>query len=194
MTVAVPSISGKTIGTTANTSSLGIDFWTSSGSTYNARSGSLGIQNNTFHFWGVQVERGSVATPFEQRPIGTELTLCERYYETSFRNGQTIGHNSGNFTPYPSSSLGCGGNSYFNHFYRTRKRSTNPTLRIFDPVAAHTVTENWWRYIDSCNSGTAVGPNAGVNLNADDVCISGYLQSGATGIAPIFDWTIEAEL
>ena len=80
VTVAVPSISGKTIGTTANTSSLGIDFWTSSGSTYNARSGSLGIQNNTFHFWGVQVERGSVATPFEQRPIQTELALCQRYY------------------------------------------------------------------------------------------------------------------
>ena len=81
VTVAVPSISGKTIGTTANTSSLGIDFWTSSGSTYNARSGSLGIQNNTFHFWGVQVERGSVATPFEQRPIQQELALCQRYYE-----------------------------------------------------------------------------------------------------------------
>lgn len=81
VTVAVPSISGKTIGTTANTSSLGIDFWTSSGSTYNARSGSLGIQNNTFHFWGVQVERGSVATPFEQRPIQQELALCQRYYQ-----------------------------------------------------------------------------------------------------------------
>ena len=81
VTVAVPSISGKTIGTTANTSSFGIDFWTSSGSTYNARSGSLGIQNNTFHFWGVQVERGSVATPFEQRPIQQELALCQRYYQ-----------------------------------------------------------------------------------------------------------------
>ena len=81
LTVAVPSISGKTIGTTANTSALIVDFWTSSGSTYNTRSGSLGIQNNTFHFWGVQVERGSVATPFEQRPIGTELALCQRYYQ-----------------------------------------------------------------------------------------------------------------
>lgn len=150
--------------------------------------------NDYFEITGVQLEEGSVATPFEQRPSGTELALCERYYETSFRNGQTIGHNSGNFTPYPSDSLGCGGNSYFNHFYRTRKRSTNPTLRIFDPLAAHTVTENWWRYINACNSGVAVGPNVGVNLYADDVCMSGYLQSGGTGIAPIFDWTIEAEL
>lgn len=150
--------------------------------------------NDYFEITGVQLEEGSVATPFEQRPFGTELALCERYYETSFRNGQTIGHNSGNFTPYPSDSLGCGGNSYFNHFYRTRKRTTNPTLRIFDSLAAHPVAENWWRYINACNSGTAVGPNVGVNLYADDVCFSGYLQTGATGIAPIFDWTIEAEL
>lgn len=29
---------------------------------------------------GVQLEPGTVATPFEQRPIGLELALCQRYY------------------------------------------------------------------------------------------------------------------
>jgi len=30
---------------------------------------------------GVQLEKGTTATPFEFRPIGTELALCQRYYE-----------------------------------------------------------------------------------------------------------------
>jgi hypothetical protein len=31
----------------------------------------------------VQLEDGSVATPFEQRPYGLELSLCQRYYEAN---------------------------------------------------------------------------------------------------------------
>ncbi len=36
---------------------------------------------STFNF--VQLEEGSVATPFEQRPIGLELSLCKRYFQRS---------------------------------------------------------------------------------------------------------------
>ena len=82
VTVAVPSISGKTIGTTANTSSLILNLWTSAGSDFNSRTGSLGIQSTTIDFWGVQIERGSAATTFTiaTGTIEEELAACQRYY------------------------------------------------------------------------------------------------------------------
>lgn len=79
VTGTVPSISGKTLGTGGN-DFLGLVLWTSAGSTYNSRTGSLGIQNATIDFWGVQVEAGSVMTFFERRPRQVELALCQRYY------------------------------------------------------------------------------------------------------------------
>jgi hypothetical protein len=39
----------------------------------------------------VQIEPGPVATPFEQRPIGTELALCQRYYEKSYPIASALG-------------------------------------------------------------------------------------------------------
>lgn len=39
----------------------------------------------------VQFEVGSVATPFEYRPVGIELGLCQRYYEKSYDQQTTPG-------------------------------------------------------------------------------------------------------
>jgi len=65
----------------------------------------------TLYITGVQLEVGSVATPFERRPYGTELSLCQRYYArmtastgafTSFGSGLFTGSTSGNiFLKYP---------------------------------------------------------------------------------------------
>jgi len=96
-TTTVPSVSGKTIGSDAN-SSFNLQIWFDAGSNFNSRTDSLGHQSGTFDIAQVQVEAGPVATPFESRPIGTELALCQRYYhETQFgitcgaiANGQVL--------------------------------------------------------------------------------------------------------
>jgi hypothetical protein len=40
----------------------------------------VGTSGATFYITGVQLEKGSVATSFDFRSIGTELGLCQRYY------------------------------------------------------------------------------------------------------------------
>jgi hypothetical protein len=80
VTVTVPSISGKTLGTAAD-SFLFLGVYFDAGSDFNARTDSLGQQSGTFDIAQVQIEPGPVATPFEQRPIGIELALCQRYFQ-----------------------------------------------------------------------------------------------------------------
>ena len=66
-TVTIPSVSGKTIG---SGSSIALIFGASSNIT------------QTIDIWGVQVELGSVATPFKRNTnsIQAELAACQRYY------------------------------------------------------------------------------------------------------------------
>ena len=81
-TVALPSLTGKTLGTTANTSSLRLNIWVSAGTDYAARTNSMGVQATTIDFWGVQVEEGTAPSEFEQRPFDVELARCQRYFWT----------------------------------------------------------------------------------------------------------------
>ena len=69
VTVALPSISGKTLGTDLN-DYLAVNFWFDAGSDFDARTDSLGNQSGTFDIAQVQLEQGSVATPFEPRTYG----------------------------------------------------------------------------------------------------------------------------
>ena len=100
-TVSVLSISGRTLGTN-NNDALILVLWTSAGTTWNSRTGSLGIQTATIDFWGVQVEAGSVATAF-QTATGTlqgELAACQRYYvrNTAGAAGQHFGNGNNQST------------------------------------------------------------------------------------------------
>jgi hypothetical protein len=92
------SIAGDTTGTWLNTNGVGIGviFSMGAGSAYsgtsNAWAGSnlyqptgsvsvVGTNGATFYITGVQLEAGTTASPFEYRQYGTELVLCQRYYQ-----------------------------------------------------------------------------------------------------------------
>lgn len=94
-TVTIP---GDTTGTwaTDNTAGLAFKFGLSAGSTYTGTANTwaatnyiyptgsvniLGTNGATFYITGVQLEAGSVATPFERRDYGRELIMCQRYYQ-----------------------------------------------------------------------------------------------------------------
>jgi hypothetical protein len=71
------------------------NVWSVSGSassTFAAQSGA------TFFITGLQLEVGSVATSFDYLPYGTELMLCQRYFETNYPAGNAVGSSTASYT------------------------------------------------------------------------------------------------
>jgi len=93
------TITGPTSGSTfdkTNGGGLNLYFSLGMGSTYLGTAGAwasatyfsatgstnlISTLNATFYITGVQLEKGSTATSFDYRPYGTELMLCQRYYQ-----------------------------------------------------------------------------------------------------------------
>ena len=89
----------------------------------------VGAQTSgTFTVGKVQLEKGSTATSFDYRPFGTELDLCERYYEQQAAS-QYISYTSGNVT-----QILCGQ-------WSTTKRAT-PTVSASSAIIALAIINN----------------------------------------------------
>ncbi|WP_196769223.1 hypothetical protein, partial [Stenotrophomonas maltophilia] len=79
VTFDVPSVAGKTYG--ANNNLLLCFFYTDNRP--ELFGGQLINQTGLFELAQVQFESGDMATEFDFRPLGYELSLCQRYYEKS---------------------------------------------------------------------------------------------------------------
>jgi hypothetical protein len=198
------TITGDLTGTwlTDNTSAwfLGLDL--GSGSNFTSTAGTwqagnflavtggtklISTLNATYDISNVQVEVGSVATPFEARPYDLELRLCKRRYQKSFSiataPAQNIGIGTGEFLD-GASIAGATVNRLARVHFEAEMRAT-PTMTLFNPSAANAqardittggdctvtttfgITAKGFAVFATGNAATAVGNYIGFHWVAD---------------------------
>lgn len=115
--------------------------------------------SNNFRICGVQLEVGSLPTPFESRPFDRELSLCQRYYCKTFNYGtapaQNAGHTNGAlFFRNNSTVNSCNFGIYWRYPMPMR---TTPTITTYNPGAANAN----WRDLDNSADRTVNVPSYG---------------------------------
>jgi hypothetical protein len=110
----------------------------------------------TWQITGVQLERGSEATPFEHLPIGELLRRCQRYYVKSFPLETAPAQNAagGNYY-YFSQNVAAAVQTYANTFPFPVRMRAAPTATLYNPSAANAHARNFNRTNDSTS--TAAG-------------------------------------
>jgi hypothetical protein len=146
-----------------------------------------GVSSLSVDIANVQVEVGSVATPFEREAYPVTLAKCQRYYEKSYN--QTV-------TPGSAWSIngaqGIGGshptaNFRFGSSFKVSKRTTTPIFTVYDSLGASGAvsyyTSSW------LNGGTSFS----VTPTASD---SGFYlgHNIASSLETQFAWVANAEL
>jgi len=195
------TIAGDTSGTWVGaTNSVGIyvTFSLGSGSTFSGTAGAwaagnyisatgatsvVGTSGATFYITGVQLERGSTATSFDYRPYGTELALCQRYYETTFDIGTAPANNLGvgvgevNFSN-PTSGGGLAPNMYFYYPYKVTKRAA-PTTTFYNCRSATAGTFSGFVAGVRSDTTPTLASTTTIALNANTTLASCTLAVGA---------------
>ena len=194
------TIAGDTSGTWLTTNGTGIHLWFGlgvgstlvgsagswSGNFYVSATGAtsvVGTSGATFYITGVQLEKGSTATSFDYRPYGTELALCQRYFEKSYNQETVPGVAS--FTPgfassvsssnAPTQANGC--------TFKVFKRAS-PTVVTFNAVTGASGTS--YRVSDGVSVATTL-TNAGQNG-------IGYIDVPSSANGYYWHFTATAEL
>jgi hypothetical protein len=199
ISVTIPGdTSGTWVGST-NAGAVTLFFGFGLGSTYSGTAGAwnsagyvsatgavsvVGTLNATFYITGVQLEPGSIATPFERRPINEVLAQCQRYYEKSYSDSAKPGSapGAGNCTFNMAES---GGAAALNFPFNVRKR-TAPTMTFYDGAGSSGAVSYYNG--SSWNNGGAITVGIGYQSSL-------FIQTNiATAVQINFEYAASAEL
>nr|BAR36164.1 putative carbohydrate binding domain containing protein [uncultured Mediterranean phage uvMED] len=174
---------------TARTGSMSLNSWAAySGSARTPDQTSTWYTTNdaTLEITGVQLEVSSVATDFEHRSFGQELSLCQRYY-CNFLNYDGQGTN-------PESNLAFAVGTWYNSTYifcpirfpvpmRTAPtmESSNNTSDFYALYGAHVDMYNENGLLQASNMGARIYPIVGTaNQGSSGVCTVLHVENPST--------------
>ena len=161
------------------------------GANYLSATGANDITNTlnaTLYITGVQLEVGTVATPYEFNQFQVQLAQCQRYYEKSYDlatvpgTSTGVGSVSGAYTTATTTTYIGASTSY-----AVRKRAT-PTQVFYDTVGGSGVVTRIYPGVNTY-TGQSVVANAGAQGQ-----IGCYSDSGNAASFVVFHYTSSAEL
>jgi hypothetical protein len=137
----------------------------------------------TWTIGNVQLEKGSTATSFDYRSQGTELALCQRYYEKSYNQDVVPGVAS--FTPgFASSTASSNAPTQANGCtFKVTKRA-NPTCVSYNAVTG--ASGSAYRVSD--------GTNVAITLTSPGYNGIGYIDFASNANGYYWHFTASAEL
>ena len=136
------------------------DYWGATGAT-----SVVGTNGATFYITGVQLEKGTQATSFDFRSIGTELALCQRYYEVVPCSNESLlgAYTSGNNSQFNINALP----------FVVEKR-TAPTMPVVTPTGQWVVSG---LIAVSANAATTFTP---FSINTKNFAVTSVRNAGGT--------------
>jgi len=143
------TIAGDTTGTWLTTNGTGLALWLGLGvgSTYSGTAGAwagalyfaptgatsvVGTNGATFYITGVQLEKGSTATSFDNRSITTELQLAQRYFHKSYDISTVPGTAGATSGPIAFGAVNGTNGEFFQVRYPVAMRA-QPTMTNYSP-------------------------------------------------------------
>jgi len=173
------TIAGDTSGTWLTTNGIGINlnFGLGSGATVSGTAGAwasanytsatgatsvVGTSGATFYVTGVQLEVGTVATPFERQIYSNQVAQCQRYFETTyFSVPNAVPTNaSGGYLPIPSAAVANGAQYAFAPFKVIKRAS--PTVTAYSYTSSTSSASSNLSGTDlAASSGVPVGASTG---------------------------------